>query len=259
VSERRSSVIEQNHRKIDPSSGIPLYIQLRTILEDEINALAPGERLPSEPEITRRFRVSRATVRQAIADLASEGRIDRRRGAGTFVAHRRTSGWKIQSERGWYDEMTRRGHVVETNVLFIGQTPAPGWVAQALDLPLEADVIQIDRLRSVDGAMATFVRNYLRSDLCEPVLHADLEHASLYAWLEKHCGLWVSEGTRTIRAVAATKDLAVKLKVPRGSPLLLVEAISHDETAGPFEAYECWHSAAHASIVVSIESGAKRS
>jgi GntR family transcriptional regulator len=246
--------VDQNNRRIDPSSGIPLYIQLRTILAEEIRGLAPGERIPSEPEITRRFRVSRATVRQAIADLAGEGRIEKRRGAGTFVAYRRSSGWKIQSERGWYDDMTRRGHVVKTNVLFLGQTVAPAWVSEALDLPTESEVIQIDRLRSVDGEMATFVRNYLRRDVCEPVLHADLEHASLYAWLEKNCRLWVSEGTRTIRAVSATKDLSAKLQVPRGAPLLLVEAISQDEKRGPFEAYECWHSAAHAAIVVSIGS-----
>jgi DNA-binding LacI/PurR family transcriptional regulator len=46
----------------------------------------PGERIPSEAEITRRFKVSRMTAVKAIQQLQQEGLVLRRAGSGTFVA-----------------------------------------------------------------------------------------------------------------------------------------------------------------------------
>ena len=49
---------------------------------------APGERLPSEPELARRRTVSRSSLRSAIAMLEEDGYVSRRRGSGTYVTHR---------------------------------------------------------------------------------------------------------------------------------------------------------------------------
>lgn len=48
--------------------------------------LRPGDRLPSERELSARFAVSRATIRQALEALDHNGLIDRRVGEGTFAA-----------------------------------------------------------------------------------------------------------------------------------------------------------------------------
>jgi GntR family transcriptional regulator len=239
--------------RLDTRSGVPLYLQLREILQEEIVSLAPGEQLRSETEITARFRVSRSTVRQAFAELEQDGLVERRRGAGTFVAHRREMGWQIQSERGWYEDMTRRGHQIVTTLLERSIEVPPRWVCDGLELPPGTPVIQLDRVRSIDGTMATFVRNYLHPDICARVLDDDFDGgSSLYAWLETNCDLWVSGGTRTIRSVSASSRLAKRLEIRRGSPLLLVEAISGDSDAGTFEVYECWHRADLTSITVSV-------
>lgn len=47
--------------------------------------LSPGDRLPTENALARRFGVNRHTARQAIATLADEGLVESRRGSGTFV------------------------------------------------------------------------------------------------------------------------------------------------------------------------------
>jgi len=46
----------------------------------------PGERIPSEAELTRRFKVSRMTAVKAIQQLQQEGLVMRRAGSGSFVA-----------------------------------------------------------------------------------------------------------------------------------------------------------------------------
>jgi GntR family transcriptional regulator len=65
----------------------PLYRTVAAELRNEITkgTLAPGDQLPSEPELEERFRVSRNTVRLALAALANEGLVEPRQGRGTYV------------------------------------------------------------------------------------------------------------------------------------------------------------------------------
>lgn len=69
----------------------------RTSLSDKIieqiialisrNILRPGERLPSEKDLCKRFGVGRATLREALRSLAVMGILEGRVGEGTFVSH----------------------------------------------------------------------------------------------------------------------------------------------------------------------------
>src|SRR6266542_2391985 len=74
-------------RMLSRESPEPLYRQLAATLEHAIRsgALKPGDRLQSEGELTRHFKVSRITVRQALEDLARQAIIVRQQGKGTFV------------------------------------------------------------------------------------------------------------------------------------------------------------------------------
>ena len=67
----------------------PKYLQVADILRREIaeGLFRDGEKLTTEEELRYRFRVSRQTVRQAIAELEDDGLVDRRRGSGTYVRH----------------------------------------------------------------------------------------------------------------------------------------------------------------------------
>lgn len=47
--------------------------------------LKPGDRLPTEPEMTAEFAVSRTVVREAISRLQAGGLVETRHGVGTFV------------------------------------------------------------------------------------------------------------------------------------------------------------------------------
>ncbi|MCS6987191.1 MAG: GntR family transcriptional regulator [Sphingomonadaceae bacterium] len=66
----------------------PRYLEVAEALREDMRAqgLGPGAPLPTEAQLTDRFRVSRFTVREALRQLAAEGLIRRRRGSGTIVA-----------------------------------------------------------------------------------------------------------------------------------------------------------------------------
>ncbi len=67
------------------------YKQLRELLRQEIDneKLKPGDKIPPEDEIAKKYGVSLGTVRQAEAELANEGLILRKQGKGTFIAEKK--------------------------------------------------------------------------------------------------------------------------------------------------------------------------
>jgi ABC-type glycerol-3-phosphate transport system substrate-binding protein/DNA-binding transcriptional regulator YhcF (GntR family) len=72
---------------VDSSQPIPLYIQLKTVLLEEILGGMHGRdgRLPTEHELCRSYKISRTPVSRALSELAEEGVILRHRRRGTFV------------------------------------------------------------------------------------------------------------------------------------------------------------------------------
>jgi len=72
-----------------PDASRPLsesvYARLLEMLGSD--AFPQGTRLPGEHALAERFAVSRPVLRQALARLQAEGRIEARRGSGTFVRH----------------------------------------------------------------------------------------------------------------------------------------------------------------------------
>lgn len=73
--------------EIDHTSPIPLYYQLKQLLQQQIltGKLQPGDQIPTEAELCRRYRISRTPVRQALLELVREGLLTRTVGRGTFV------------------------------------------------------------------------------------------------------------------------------------------------------------------------------
>ena len=74
--------------RIDRRSPQPLYAQLKELLVERIQRqdYQPGQRIPSELDLCQELSLSRPTVRQAIAELVSEGILVIVKGKGTYVA-----------------------------------------------------------------------------------------------------------------------------------------------------------------------------
>ena len=80
-----SDVIDLGHQPAEHAAG--LHLQLAIYLRGAIivRRLPPGSPLPSEPELSERYEVSRDTVRRAMQLLRDIGIAETRRGVGHFV------------------------------------------------------------------------------------------------------------------------------------------------------------------------------
>lgn len=228
---------------INRSSAIPYYVQVRDTIQARIHAgvWQPGDQLPGEPELCRIFAVSRTVIRQALNDLVNKGFLIREKGKGTFVAQPKIRESLVQKLTGFYQDMVEQGHVPTAQILRQESIPASQKVASYLQISLGTPVITIERLRFVQEIPIQLVTTYIPFSLCPALLDEDLSHQSLYAFLEKTCGVFIARGRRSIEAVPANEHEARLLHVQRGAPLILLDSVSFSSDGNAVEYYHALH------------------
>src|ERR1700747_1785819 len=97
-------------------NGQPTYKRIQNVIRRRIETgqLKPGDVVDSERELAKLHKVSLMTARHALADLAREGIVERRRGAGTYVAPPKIHFNKLMS---YTEQMAGRGLSAMSKVL----------------------------------------------------------------------------------------------------------------------------------------------
>jgi len=216
---------------------LPYYAQLADILRRSITEgrWKPGEALPSEAELGNSHGLSRTAVRQALGQLVAEGLVQKEKGRGSFVRRAPIAEFTVQELRGFFDEMTEKGHSVSERVLEQELVTAPPEVAGDLQLPMGAKAVRLFRVREVDRIPICETETHLPASRFEAVAGMDLSGKSLYSILKTEFGVVPAGGTRTMESVAAGTVTAKNLGVSAGVPLLKLTALNYDEAGIPFE------------------------
>jgi GntR family transcriptional regulator len=140
-----------------------LYYQLQEALKQQIESgvWAPGDPLPSEPELARRFHVSRVVVRQALAILEDDRQIVRIRGRGTFVAQP-----KLDYRAGGLSRLllAQRGPDVAIQVLDKRIVGVERSISEALDTDADAKVVRLTTLLSLRGIPLAITYSFFRAE-----------------------------------------------------------------------------------------------
>ena len=233
-------------QSIERTSPVPYYEQLFGILKDRIvgGDFPVGERLPSELELGREFGLARATVRQTMSKLESEGYARRIARRGVFAATPDVSqGWLVQDTEGFLESQIRHGRTgIETTVVEAGYLVPPPHAAEALRLQPEEQVFALKRARSLDGKPALFSTNWLpRESGAVVAAAADVLNGtgSLNSTL-RDAGFVINGARRVIHAVRAPKEVARQLGTTPGGPVLRIRSLSWDEQNRYFDYYETW-------------------
>jgi GntR family transcriptional regulator len=225
--------VDALHFTLDRRSPVPLYHQLAQQLEAAIEhgALAPGDLLGNEIDLSTRLGLSRPTVRQAIQSLVDKGLLVRRRGVGTQVVHSQVR--RPLELSSLYDDLEAAGQGPSTRVLRNEQVPASADVAAALTVPEGAEVVVLERLRSTHGRPVAFLRNHLPAGLLE-LDTGRLESTGLYRML-RAAGITLHSARQTIGARSATGEEAARLDEEEGAALLTMRRTAYDDTGRAVE------------------------
>src|SRR5260370_24639822 len=136
---------------LDRESPVPLYYQLAQNMETAIRSgrLSSGSHLENEIELARQLRVSRPTVRRALALRANRRWVIRRHGIGTLVVPVRVR--RPVRLSSLYDDLKEAGQAPTTRLLAHEIVPAPADVADSLQLSKGTRVLHFERLRLARG------------------------------------------------------------------------------------------------------------
>lgn len=216
---------------------LPLYQRLR---DEFIRRIGTGEWmidavLPSENELAESLGVAVGTVRKALDVLVAEGVLVRRQGKGTFLRRASFNGSLFRFFRHEDAEGTRR--VPESRILRRSLGSADAHLAAALKIGMDAPIIRLDRLRTLEGAVVLVEEIHLPQDRFVELADLPLAEFSalLYPLYERLCGQIVTAATETLTVEPANAALAEHLDVVVGTPLVAIERTALDCTGQPIE------------------------
>jgi GntR family transcriptional regulator len=220
----------------------PLYARLAKEFIEAIatGRLRPGDRLPTEPEISRSHQVSRITVRHALDVLRHRGLIERFPGRGSFVASADSiSVWNIRS----VDDLVRAGAETEITILdWTEVAPSPA-ITERLLSGARGRVYRLRGIRRRGPVPLYYVEVHTPAEIGRQIHRHDLAHHTVLEVISDKLGMTVATGTEEISASVADTVLARRLRVRVGSPLLILEIIFFGVEGHPLEHTKAWYRA----------------
>jgi len=203
----------------------PKYWQLRTVLVRALDTeFQTGEVLPNERDLSARFGVARATLRQALDQLELEGRLVRRRGIGTLVAAPRMGVPMAEATDNHFGTGGVGWRIIDADY-----TTAPAAVAAALGVPADTCVHLVRRLRMMRG-QAIGAETLYAPDAVVPhvpgafIKHSLAESSRARSVLRQLSRLDLDGESRAVELGVAEDEAARLLERPPGIPVLVVTA-----------------------------------
>jgi GntR family transcriptional regulator len=207
--------------------------ELEEELADRISAgdLRPGQRM-SDRELARDHDIGRLGARQVLGGLSRRGLVELREHHEAIVTRPKVE--QTISVAGFSEQMERAG--LEPASKLIGATTlvAPPKVAAALQLDRSERVTKIERVRYASKVALTIEEAYLPEKLFPDIAELSLT-GSIYELMRECYGRGPARATETLEAVPARDLDAVRLHVPVGAPLMLVERTAFDADGTPVE------------------------
>lgn len=219
-------------------TAVPLYMQIK---EDIKAAIQQGvykakEKIPTEPELSAEYSVSRITVRRAIEELCGEGYLIKRQGLGTFVStpriHRKiTDGNRLESFSTLCQScnMVAGAHLLSRQIVPIRQEEQ-----EFFGLGSDALLIYVERLRTADNLPIFLENMFFPYQTYRGLMTEDLNNRSIFQVMKQIDGRTVNDTSRrTLEIAKASPKQAQKLGISTGEPLLFMNCYFIDQEGRP--------------------------
>ncbi|MDO8893052.1 MAG: GntR family transcriptional regulator [Sulfurimicrobium sp.] len=229
--------------KKDPASAnfLPLYEQIKRLITRGLaeGEWPPGEAIPSEMELARRYQVSQGTVRKAIDELVKENYLVRRQGKGTFVATHADDGtayrflhlFPLEGEREY----------PHSRFIGFGRGKADAPLAKRLSVRPGSGVVILRRVLEFSGKPVVYDDIRLPVALLKGISsamiedHVNAHKGTLYSLYETRYAIRIVSAQERICAALADEISAPLLNVAIGSPLLCIERVAFSYNLQPVE------------------------
>lgn len=210
----------------------PIYRQLSDLLEAQLLADGrPGDRLPSETELSQQFDVNRLTVRRALNELSQRGLIETVHGKGSFVASPVVR-YDISTGRdaSFTHSMRELGHGVSLRLL---STEVVSTAKLQDELRTNGEVLLSTAVRLVDDQPWSLSVTAIGLQRFPELAQRWAGDTSLFDFLLDRHGVRMRRAYRTFSAGLAEPSVAEHLQVRNGAPLLEMRGLNVDQDEAP--------------------------
>lgn len=199
----------------------PRYIQIQNFILEKINTHVwqPGNKIPTELELTKQFNVSRMTVNKAIRDLVNQGLLERTPRLGTFVCHRKVES-SLSDIRNIADEIRQRGKAYSNKILRQVTIPADDEIAMRLGVKLDTAIYLSEIIHYEDNTALQLEVRWVNPQFAPDYITQDFSLATPNEYLTKNCPL--SSIEHTVEAVMPIKAIQQHLNLTPLQPCLLL-------------------------------------
>lgn len=217
---------------LDQANPLPLYAQVQERLKAALDhglrtgQYKPGDFFTTEKDLCRQFQVSAITAKRALDELETEGALVRQRGRGTYVAQPRFPQVLDHFYR-FTTYMREHGFLPSSQTLAVRTSHPDARVAAALGLKRNEAVVEIDRLRSVNGEPFFLQTSSLPLSLFPGLDKFDHADQSLYEILSSRYHLPPTHCTDTFEPVLLRKHEMRLLQTSARIPGMLLERIAY--------------------------------
>ncbi len=232
----------------------PIWHSIATTLATEIamGQYTPGDKLPTEAELSARFGVNRHTVRRALSDLGDKGVVHARRGAGVFVAAKPTE-YALGRRVRFSQNLAAAGLSAERKILLRETRAANPREAAALNLAAGDPVHVSEGISFADGAPLTLSRHVFPAARFPGLLKALEDEGSITrALLREGLADYTRASTKLV-AKLATATQALHLRIAEGAPILRTISVNVDSDGQPVEYGHAWFAGDRVTLVVTPE------
>lgn len=216
----------------------PLYKQLEKYIRSAIvsGEVKPGDKIETEEELSERFGVSRITVRNAISILVEDGYLIKKQGKGTFVC-------QPKMERNIVN-FSNFSLICEINGVRAGSKlistemikPTP-FDIRDLNIPEKSRVVFMKRVRFAGNEAVMIEKNYFPESYSF-LLKEKINNHSLYKILKEKYNIIPTSSVKTLELSVASREDAMLLNIPYGSPLFDIKGIVYDQNEKPIHRSE---------------------
>ncbi|SHH99817.1 GntR family transcriptional regulator [Virgibacillus chiguensis] len=206
---------------LDYTNSVPLHVQLKKIIEKQVENGELQGQIPSERQFMHTYNVSRSTVREAITLLVREGIVEKRHGKGTFVSLKPIHDW-LGNLRSTTETIQNMGMEPGAQLITNYKTITPSYIQEQTGL---REAYFIKRIRYADQIPIGVERHYYPIWIGEKLLQYDLNNATLYDLLENKLGITFAEADQTISSGHIYEEDRPYLYIEREKHVLIAERI----------------------------------
>jgi GntR family transcriptional regulator len=210
---------------LDSAKARRIYLSLRDRIHN--GALPPGSRLPGEPTMAAQFGVSRLLVRRALDLLVVDKLVDRRLGSGSYVRDPAVAPPLTVDLADVWSHLFEMGRRTDVKLIALSFDRPSMRLRDLLNLKSGETVQRALRVRSTRGEPFSHLVSFVPESLGRSFTEADLATTPLLQLFERS-GVIPATATQTVGAALAGPEIAERLDVDVGTPLLTLSRTVFD-------------------------------